>query len=296
MHKKRRAVLKIFFASLFTVLVLMLLGVAWLRYAPAGQLKESILHAIPYPLAEVGGKFIKTRDFYQRLTVAERVYSGRADFNMANAKEQIFRQLVREQEVSLVAARHGVSVSNREIETGAAEAERQMNAREPNGFQSFLDQNGLTKAEFKNNIMRPQQLWLDLNLWFNRQQMLNDQAYKKVASLQQSLQAGTSFETLANQQSEDTASKQLEGDLGFLDIQELLPEFKEQLDGTSDGEVKLISSRYGLHLVKVAGHDNGGMDGGTRLHIKQIFVKTSDFSKWFEQQRQNYKTHIFVKI
>jgi parvulin-like peptidyl-prolyl isomerase len=105
---------------------------------------------------------------------------------------------------------------------------------------------------------------------------------------------GADFAELAKTSSQELASQSLAGDMGFVKISELLPELSEAVDSMTIGQVKLMASRYGLHLVKLVAKNNNGPQGASQVHLNQIFIKTNDFQQWLNNETKNLNVKILI--
>lgn len=78
---------------------------------------------------------------------------------------------------------------------------------------------------------------------------LRDQ--KKVEEVLERLRRGENFTALAKEVSEDPFTKQKGGDLGYIPLNELKPDFVELLSQMKVGEVKQYKAEDGYHIVKL---------------------------------------------
>lgn len=86
------------------------------------------------------------------------------------------------------------------------------------------------------------------------------EARATMADVQAQLASGADFATLAAEVSEDPASKDQGGDLGYIARGEILPEVENAAFATSVGEVVgPIETSFGLHLVEVTDRQPGGL-------------------------------------
>ncbi|WP_448636272.1 peptidylprolyl isomerase [Pedobacter panaciterrae] len=77
-----------------------------------------------------------------------------------------------------------------------------------------------------------------------------DKAVKMADSLKGLIQKGASFATLAAQYSED-GSKDKGGDLGTFARGQMVPEFENAAFNGSVGDLKVVTSQFGVHLIKI---------------------------------------------
>ncbi len=77
-----------------------------------------------------------------------------------------------------------------------------------------------------------------------------DKAVKLADSLKGLIQKGASFATLAAQYSED-GSKDKGGDLGTFVRGQMVPEFENAAFNGNVGDLKIVTSQFGVHLIKI---------------------------------------------
>ncbi|WDF68233.1 SurA N-terminal domain-containing protein [Sphingobacterium oryzagri] len=78
-----------------------------------------------------------------------------------------------------------------------------------------------------------------------------DKAKVKADSIKGLIQKGESFAALAVQFSVDQGSKVNGGDLGTFPRGQMVPEFDEAVFGGKAGDVIIVNSRYGTHIIKI---------------------------------------------
>jgi peptidyl-prolyl cis-trans isomerase C len=79
-----------------------------------------------------------------------------------------------------------------------------------------------------------------------------DNARKKVEELQKKLRGGKDFSALAREFSDDCATKNLGGDLGYLTRPRLVPELEDPVFSLKIGEISpILQSRSGFHIFRV---------------------------------------------
>jgi len=78
----------------------------------------------------------------------------------------------------------------------------------------------------------------------------SDDALSKASEIKQQLDDGADFSDLAKQYSDDIASRETGGDLGFAPKGTFVPEFEAALDGLSVNTVsEPVESQYGYHII-----------------------------------------------
>lgn len=279
----------------FSIIVIVLLAVAafagWLFLTKPSAAKNKVLGKLPIPIALVDGKAIYLKDISQRMGMTRAIFGEQT--SDAEIQNVVLDSLISQKKAESVADSHDVSVAEEEVNQQMAAIKEDYKTANQQEFSAELSKYGIDETIFKDAVLSPSLLLTNLNIWFNKTEDLNKTAYEKIKGIQQQVYEGQSFEALAKEKSEDQASQALEGDLGFVDLNAVLPELKAGLRGAAQGDVKLVVSRYGLHLVKVGEIQEGNE---SIVHLKQIFVQTSDFEQWLSEQTGNVKVKTIVKI
>jgi hypothetical protein len=278
---------KILIGSLLTFILLLAICLFWLYNGNLTLSKEKIFKLLPFPAAYVGGHTVSVKDYLFRNTLAQKVYKNNGKPTPNNFQKTILERLVEEEKVRLIAASHGVYVSQAEINKNFNERASQGNSEE---FKKTLATYGFSENYFKNQVVELDLLQNNLQVWFVKQKNLNAEAYAQIDRVEQRLSNGEDFGQLARQISQDSSSRDTAGDLGFVDPTQLVTEMREPVFAMTPGETKVIPSRYGLSLIKLQ-EKNGNL-----YHLYQIFIASSDFDTWLNNQTQAIKTINFIKI
>lgn len=261
------------------VLLLILSGalVGWFKFGGYTHAKETVLLKLAYPISLVGRKQITAKQFRNRVALANAYFNDTENLN-----EQILRQLVLETKINILADTYGIETDSKFID----DEFKHLKQEQP----LYIEKFELTDEQLKENILRQENLKSRLRIWFNSQEDLNTKEYSVVNSLLARIQKGESIAALAPIYSKDGAGKLLEGDLGFLEINNLLPELRQALDLRDIGTIELIPSRHGLHIIKIEDKKD------QQLHLRQIFIPVDNFQNWFQNEVNKIKTINLVKI
>jgi len=273
------------------VLVILVAGFGfWVFKGNLSQAKIRVLKDLPIPIALVDSKPLYLDDYLPRLDLAKKTAAKGED--EAQLKQQVLNEMINEQKLKLLASKHRITVSDNELDEEYRNIAN-MSELQGQSMTDFLASLGLNERLFKQILLKPQILGSKLNVWYNGQPGLNEEVYAKAQEVEQRVQAGEDFGKLAASYSQDDSSRVMEGDMGFLKINDLLPELKEGIDGMQPGQIKLMSSRYGIHLILLVEKED--QDGG-QAHLKQIFFKTEGFDDWLTKQTKDIKVKNLIHI
>jgi peptidyl-prolyl cis-trans isomerase SurA len=93
------------------------------------------------------------------------------------------------------------------------------------------------------------------------------EALKKIKEVQKRLQAGEDFALLASSTSDDPGSRNLGGDLGFVQKGELVPSFEAAAYALKPGQVSApVETRFGYHIIQLLEKD------GNSIHVRHILA------------------------
>lgn len=76
-------------------------------------------------------------------------------------------------------------------------------------------------------------------------------AYDKAVKILKALKEGKDFSEMAKKYSDDLQTKELGGDLGWIPMTELDPNMRATIADMKPGDIKIIKSEFGYHIVKL---------------------------------------------
>lgn len=285
---------KNFTAAVWIIILLIIFAAffAWLYVGRLTEAKIKLFKILPFPAATVNGQILPMSEFLFRYDLAKRMLGANAAAqNDAELKKQIYNQIIQEAQIRELSKKYRVSVSSKELDAEyLIRAGQTTNLEGKKDFAELLNSYHLTESDYKNKVIKQQLLADKLRVWHNSQTGLSPQTYKQAQSLAERIQKGENMPMLAAAFSEDSVGKAAGGDLGFVNVSEALPELRETLAGMKTGDLKIISSRFGLHIVRLE------ETNGNQLHLRQIFLKTSDFQSWQASQTKTFKIYKLINI
>jgi len=114
------------------------------------------------------------------------------------------------------------------------------------------------------------------------------------------LKAGADFSIMAKAKSEDPATREKGGDIGFFTRGMLLPEFEEAAFKLKVGEIsEPVQTKLGFHIIKLEEKKSARpakLDKETKSKIENILVQnkiSSAIPEYFDQLRQKSKIEIY---
>jgi len=92
-------------------------------------------------------------------------------------------------------------------------------------------------------------------------------AFDKITEIQNRLKSGESFASLASSFSDDPGSRNLGGDLGFVQKGELVPSFETAAYGLKPGQISgPVETRFGYHIIQLLSKE------GNSIHVRHILA------------------------
>ena len=248
--------------------------------------------------ATVNGEAISTARYQTELSrqLVAITEQYRVDWNdpenvalLPQFQDSILEQLIDQTLLPQLAAREGISVPDSEVEAEIAMLKAQMvDGERFRTWQDFLDYNGVTDEEVWRIISNSLLVGLLVEELGGSPEAEQVRAAHILVEEEETarevlakLEAGESFEALAQQYSIDTGSKAEGGDLGWFPRGAMVPEFEDVAFGLEVGETSnAFASQFGFHIGRVLGHEVRPMVG---YHAESH--QQEAFSGWYEAER-----------
>jgi len=127
--------------------------------------------------------------------------------------------------------------------------------------------------------------------------MTATEAVRQANNIYQQLKSGKDFAIMAKQYSLDAASAVKGGDLGWVTVDELVPQFAKAMDALPLHTVsKPVKSPFGWHLIEVVARKTvDDSDAFQRQQVRQ-FLHQRKFTEAVQNWQQHLRTDAYVKI
>ncbi len=274
-----KRLLSVAVVSVLVLLIISALLIGWFYLSPLSVFKEKVAEALPVlPAALVDGQPIPFRDVLAREAVS------------SSTPDEILAEMVTEKQIAIVAKKYGVDVSNTQLNSQLYLLKQQPN------FSALLSSYNLTGDGFENNVLKPQLLYNNLELWFNGQRSLNPAAYAVEDTIKQQMAQNTAsgtFVSLVQEYSHDSSTKLLDGNLGFVEISSLWPEFQGAVESAGPGSVVAAAGRDGLYIFQIQAKDNNGPGSSPRAELAEIYLPGENFQGWYNNEIKSIKIKVF---
>lgn len=272
-----------------------------------GKISAIMSRVIPFPAAIVGyTNVVYLSDVEKDLASIQTFYQTqdlskeglRVDFTTPDGKKrlqikerEILDKLVEDKIIEILAKERGISISQADIDK--AVAEQLNNYGTANDVKSdLLNSYGWSLDDFKKFVVLPSVYKEALSAYVSQQNLNDPQPKVKIEQAQKQLQNGEDFAQVVSEYSEG-ASKDNNGELGWVKKDQVLPELQDALFGSEPLEKNsIIESSIGFHIVDV---ENKKKDNNEDvLQIRQIFVAKNTFADWLDTQKKNMR--VFVPL
>ncbi len=236
-----------------------------------------------YPGVIIGSDLISVNDLEQAEVIGKRF-----GLNQQDARN---RQINNERSYEL-ARRMKIKVSN----DAAADEERFYSVGNESEYKNVLQSKfDNSKRAFYKYVLAPQVVDAHLRIKYYSGIKNSSPAYARAQAALERLDKGEKFEVVAKEVSDDKATAQLGGDLGFYESGQLIPELEDQVSVSALGEYRkdIIVTRLGYHLVYPVEYSND--DGKKLWHVKHMLFVPEGYDNWLAQQTKNIRIRYIMK-
>ncbi len=277
------------------VVIVIAAGLTWLYTGQLSSAKEKVFTTLPLPAAFVDMHPVSAHMIIDRIALAKQL--AEAQGTEAPSNTDTYNQLLDTKKMHALASERKLSVTKEAIDEEYKNIITQYAGGDEEGFKGELEKTyRMNPDEFKNEVIRQELLQSELLIWYNKQEDLNKATYETTRDLQSKLDGGQSFEDVARTYTQDEATKDFAGDSGIIAYDDLLPEFRSELQDVKVGDTKLVVSRYGNHILKVLALNNDGENGAKQIHLQQIYVKQTGFTEWLTKESETVNVFKILKF
>ncbi|MFA6973612.1 MAG: peptidylprolyl isomerase [Parcubacteria group bacterium] len=307
--EKKIKILTLAYALAVVVLgLLALFAIAIYGFGADNQLTKKAARIFPYPAAVMDGvHIISLNNLEENVVAVKRFYENqdfgsvglKVDFATADGRKRLkikerdlLTKMIENRIVEMLANKQGIVLTKQAVD-------QEVNKRIAEfGSGTDLTDNlqrlyGWSLEDFKERIVQPDMYKTMLAEKVRQNGTSGAQAKTKIDQAALDLKAKKDFSEVAKKYSEGESAGS-GGELGWFSADQMLPEiatvaFNMKKGGTSD----VIESSLGYHIIQV--EDIKIEDEVNKLKLRQIFVRTQNFSDWLLEQEKNIKIWIPLK-
>lgn len=297
-HTKHRAV--IISASLFAVFVVgffVYVALALYRFQSDSSFLYRVTQVLPFPIAKVGPSWVDYENYLFELRHYEHYYQTqqKVDFStqagqqqLSSYKQKAMTEIIDAALVKQLAAEHHVTVTNQEVdnEITLVRNQDQLGSNEKVFEQVLQEFWGWSLSDFKRELK--QQLLAQKVV-----STLDTATHQRAQAALMQLQGGANFATVAEQYSDDTATKGNGGQFGApisLTDQSIPPQTLQTLFSLKPGQISgIVNIGYGLEIDKVISAQ------GNQVQAAHIVFNFQSINTYLAPLQAKEKTHIYIK-
>ncbi|MBF7683164.1 peptidylprolyl isomerase [Acinetobacter sp. B5B] len=124
-----------------------------------------------------------------------------------------------------------------------------------------------------------------------------EQTKQKIDSIYKRLKAGESFSVLASVFSNDPGSAADGGDLGWVNLGTMVPQFEEQMKNTPVGQISQpFQSSFGWHILEVLGTRKQDMTKDYQRRLARQYLGEQQFDTELDGWLRELRANTYVKI
>lgn len=290
------AILGIFCVGIIIVVAIL----ALLAFRPDNAIGKVVRRVFPFPVAIVDGAFISYGELDKDRESIRRFYESqsddlakkgfRVDFNTPEGQNRlilrekdILNKLVEDRIILSLAHEKNIYFSERDVTTRVEKEIRTEEGNQKNLEEELRRLYGWSLSEFQEKIVSPSLYRDALEASFEKSRDTKA-ARAAIEKASVELSKGTSFERVAEKFSEGD-SKNNGGNLGWTDIETLIPELRDAAQTQAIGTIgSPIDSLLGFHILSVL--DRKTESGKTMANLRQIFTRKPQFPEWLAEQKR----------
>ncbi|QQS15574.1 MAG: peptidylprolyl isomerase [Candidatus Moraniibacteriota bacterium] len=301
--KKKRGVIRVrtaIFGFLIGGILTLLIVSLLVAFAPDASVGIALRRIFPFPVAIADGAFISYGELDKDRESVRRFYESqsddlaekglRVDFSTPDGKSRlllrekdILNKLVEDRIILFLAQSKGIRFSNDDVTARVEDAIREQGGSRENLESRLLHFYGWNLEEFKEKIVVPSLYRDALEASFLKERDVSA-AKSNIEKADSELKNGVQFDRVAEELSEGD-SKKNGGDLGWVDIDSLVPELQEVARTQEIGAVSsILESTLGFHIVTVA--DRKTESGKEMVRMRQIFTRKPSFPEWLADKKR----------
>lgn len=120
------------------------------------------------------------------------------------------------------------------------------------------------------------------------------EAKKRIMEIKQRIEAGADFAEQAKRYSQDGSAQQ-GGDLGWLSPGETVPEFEEEMNKLNPGQMGVVQSQFGWHLIQVLARRNTDVSEQQKRQQARIAIGTFKSDELFQDWLRQLRDQAFIE-
>jgi peptidyl-prolyl cis-trans isomerase SurA len=124
--------------------------------------------------------------------------------------------------------------------------------------------------------------------------MPDAEAKKRILEIEQRIEAGADFAEQARRYSQDGSAQQ-GGDLGWISPGETVPEFEGEMNKLKPGQMGIVQSQFGWHLIQVLARRNADVSEKQKREQARISIGTFKSDELFQDWLRQLRDRAFIE-
>lgn len=124
--------------------------------------------------------------------------------------------------------------------------------------------------------------------------MPDAEAKKRIMEIRQRIEAGADFAEQARRYSQDGSAQQ-GGDLGWISPGETVPEFEAEMNKLKPGQMGIVQSQFGWHLIQVLARRNADVSEKQKREQARIAIGTFKSDELFQDWLRQLRDRAFIE-
>ncbi|MCG6933352.1 MAG: peptidylprolyl isomerase [Gallionella sp.] len=124
--------------------------------------------------------------------------------------------------------------------------------------------------------------------------MPDAEARKRIMEIKQRIEAGADFAEQARRYSQDGSAQQ-GGDLGWISPGETVPEFEAEMNKLKPGQMGVVQSQFGWHLIQVLARRNADVSEKQKREQARIAIGTFKSDELFQDWLRQLRDRAFIE-
>jgi len=124
--------------------------------------------------------------------------------------------------------------------------------------------------------------------------MPDAEARKRIMEIKQRIEAGADFAEQARRYSQDGSAQQ-GGDLGWISPGETVPEFEGEMNKLKPGQMGVVQSQFGWHLIQVLARRNADVSEKQKREQARIAIGTFKSDELFQDWLRQLRDRAFIE-
>lgn len=274
-------------------------------YGWDGSFIEKVVHYTKSPAVMVDYSFVSYEDYLEDVNALSKFMEIQANTlgegqttSRDDIKRIVLNQFINRKLIEGRLRSYGIKITDDEIEKELSTIVKQVGSREQ--LETELQKlYGFGIDDFKNKIISFGLMQEQLAQQITKDQSIteNKEAKQRAEDILDRINNGESFEEVAKTESEDETTAPNGGDLGDLQVGDLVQDFENAALALDEGQVSnIVTTPFGYHIIKLESKTLGENNEVTGLHVRHILIRGVSMDDYMKQIKDSASIVRFVNV